>query len=98
MNPPPSEPPVRAGAGGRAAAGDPVKRGAKVYLVKWEGYPESEASWEPCKHLSSALLAEARLLEVQDQEMPEPQRPNAEKRARAPAASPSSKLTPDAKR
>ena len=32
------------------------------------------------------------------QEVPEPQSPNAEKRARAPAASPSSKLTPDAKR
>ena len=76
--------------------GDPVKRGARLYLVKWQGYPQSEASWEKCKHLSSALLAEARLLEVQ--EVPEPQSPNAEKRARVPATSPESKLTPDKKR
>ena len=41
------------------AAGDPARKGAKLYLVKWRGLPESEATWEPAAHITHALLAEA---------------------------------------
>ena len=32
--------------------------GAVVYRVKWEGYPESEATWEPLAHLEGNPLLE----------------------------------------
>ena len=37
--------------------GDPARKGAKLYLVKWCGLPEAEATWEPAAHLTPALLA-----------------------------------------
>ena len=39
--------------------GDPARKGAKLYLVKWCGLPEAEATWEPAAHITHALLAEA---------------------------------------
>ena len=47
--------------------------------------------------LAGFALSKAPLI-LEVQEVPEPQSPNAEKRARVPATSPESKLTPDAKR
>ena len=35
-----------------------VKRGARQvdqYLVEWKGYPISEATWEPIKHLTGSI-------------------------------------------
>ena len=30
-----------------------IKNGEKLYFVKWEGYPSSQNTWEPRKHLSN---------------------------------------------
>ena len=75
------------------AADDPARKGAKLYLVKWRGLPESEATWEPAAHITHALLAEAVPLPMLDGRAASPP-----KRDRAPPSSPSAKLTPDAKR
>ena len=34
--------------------GKKVKGKGIFYLVKWKGYPDSEATWEPAKNLKSA--------------------------------------------
>ena len=34
-----------------------VTRGKKYYLVKWTGYPLSDASWEPAKEVQKAAKA-----------------------------------------
>ena len=74
------------------AAGDPARKGTRLYLVKWRGLPESDATWEPAKMLNAALLAAAPPLSPV-----EPSSPVATKRDRD-AASLTSKLTPDAKK
>ena len=74
------------------AAGDPASKGARLYLVKWRGLSEADATWEPAKYLNAALLAAAPPLSPV-----EPSSPVATKRDRD-AASLTSKLTPDAKK
>ena len=36
-----------------AIIGRRIKKGKKEYLIKWKGYPESQATWEPERNLKN---------------------------------------------
>ncbi|KAF2006186.1 hypothetical protein P154DRAFT_529874 [Amniculicola lignicola CBS 123094] len=38
--------------------GEPHQRGQKKYLVKWEGFPMDDCTWEPPEHFDSPLILE----------------------------------------
>jgi hypothetical protein len=78
------------------------KNGTQVYLVKWEGFSDSEATWEPAEHLSASqeILDEyvARKLICHFSESEMPPDPESPESSESGEYQPRKKSTPDHKK
>jgi len=57
-----------------------IEKGKKMFLVKWQGYPYTQATWEPIEHLDAIpTMVEAFEKEYQKKNQPRTQEPQAKK-------------------